>query len=192
MENVLLSLISSALLALGLVPDGRAAPPEGWLAKTIRAAANDDRDAYERGYDFGENDAAMLLETWRIHDAVLRKSMDAGLEEIATKTAAIATDEVSQATLSEMEGIDDGLSTAGENTSTDEIIGWNAFMDLSLHWAPRIDGDLPGAKSGGTIAVGGTFYGIQTADKPHSLTAPEPNTLRFEVSSGDTCGVRPG
>ncbi len=187
MENILISLLFSGLLMIGMIPgNDAAAQPEGWLAKTVRAAtADDDGDAYQRGYDFGENDSEMLLETWRIHDALLRKSMDADLEEIATKTAEIATDELSPATLREMEGIDDGLSTAGETTSTDEIVGWNAFMDLSLHWAPRIDGDLPGAESGGPIAVGGTFYGIQTADEPHSLTAPERNTLRFEVSSGD-------
>ena len=59
--------------------------------------------------------------------------MDADLEDVAERTAKIAADEFSPATLREMEGLDDGLNTAGEETSTNEIIGWNAFMDLSLH-----------------------------------------------------------
>ncbi len=189
MESILISLISSGLMLLGLVSgDADAAPPEGWIAKAIQAATDNGEDAYERGYDFGENDVEMLLKTWRIHDAMTRKVMDADLEDVAKKTAELADGELSPATLREMEGLDDGLSTAGEETSTDEMIGWNAFMDLSLHWGPRIDGNFPGPESGSLVAVGGTLYSIQTANKPHSLTAPDRNTLRFEVASGDNWG----
>ncbi|HET7716750.1 MAG TPA: heparin lyase I family protein [Bauldia sp.] len=182
----MLSLILSGLLGLGPGSDAdRLAPSEGWIAKAIRAEAPEGQDAYQRGYDFGENDVAMLLDAWRVHDAMTRMSMDADLEEVATRTADLVTDGLSADTLREMEGIDDGLNTAGQSTSTEEIIGWNAFMDLSLHWAAKIEDDFPGAESGNPVAVGGTLYTIQTADKSYSLTAPAPDTLRFEVRPGD-------
>ena len=51
MDNILTSLIFSGLLMLGLAPGADdVAPSEGWLAKAIHAAADDDMDAYERGY----------------------------------------------------------------------------------------------------------------------------------------------
>ena len=166
---------------------------EGWLDKVLQATAKSqeqadgeaDGDAYGLGYEFGANDAKELMRASRAHDEALDKLVGASLDELAAKTAQLLASESGSLVQREMEGLDDGLSTAGEPTSTAHLIGWNALMDLSPYWTARIEKDFKRPESGDQIGVGGTLYTIQNANKAHSLTTPERDVLRFEVLPGD-------
>lgn len=134
--------------------DSLTAEEKGWLAKASRAEENGwlhvkiAGEPFERGFQHGYLVAAEFKDAWRVYDAMTLETTGLGLNFFVEKAAAMHKPKIPAEQLDEMRGIAAGLTKAGVPTTLDQIIGWNAYMEMTGYWWPTVAAQYKAAAPG--------------------------------------------
>jgi hypothetical protein len=104
----------------------------GWLHVTVQGAP------FERGFQHGFLTAGEYAVALRVYEAMTYQTMGMDYAFFVEKAAELHTPHITPELLSEMEGIAAGYTAAGVPSTLDEIIGWNAYMELTGYWWPTV------------------------------------------------------
>ena len=150
--------LALAVLVVLCVPswaqEALTAEEKGWLAKASRIDENGwmrvkiAGEPFERGFQHGYLVAAEFKDAWRVYDAMTLQTMGLGLDFFVEKAAAMHKPKIPPEQLDEMSGIAAGLTTAGVPTTLDQIIGWNAYMEITGYWWPTVASQYKAAAPG--------------------------------------------
>jgi hypothetical protein len=125
--------------ASGLTPEERA-----WLAKARRNDINGwihlhiEGEPLERGFQHGYLIAAEYAEALRVYRQMTYISMGMSYDFFVEKAAKYhlpIIEQVAPELLEEMRGIAAGCTRAGVPTTVEEIVGWNAYEEMSGYHA---------------------------------------------------------
>jgi hypothetical protein len=146
-----LSLSALAALHAPMRRTGRAqgqpaltAEERGWLARAERRDINGwihlrTRGApFERGFQHGYLTAAEYADAIRVYKAITYQTMGFEYEFFVQKAAELHRSKITPELIEEMSGIAAGYSKAGVPTTLDDIIGWNAYMEMTGYWWPTV------------------------------------------------------
>jgi hypothetical protein len=104
----------------------------GWIHLTIAGAP------FERGFQHGYLVAAEYAEALRVYEAMTYQTMGFEYGFFVDKGVEFHKSKITPELTEEMEGIAAGLSAAGVPTTLDDIIGWNAYMEITGYWWPTV------------------------------------------------------
>lgn len=104
----------------------------GWLHVRVQGAP------FERGFQHGYLTAAEFAEAIRVYKAMTYQSLGMDYQFFVDKAAELHKAMITPELLEEMEGIAAGYSKAGVPTTLDDIIGWNAYMEMTGYWWPTV------------------------------------------------------
>jgi len=113
---------------------GRAARNDinGWIQLKIAGAP------FERGFQHGYLAAAEYADALRVYEAMTYQTMGFEYGFFVDKGVEFHKSKITPELTEEMEGIAAGLSAAGVPTTLDDIIGWNAYMEITGYWWPTV------------------------------------------------------
>jgi hypothetical protein len=92
----------------------------------------------ERGFQYGYLMAKEIGESLRVRRILWKHNTATEWIWLVTKSKSMITPKVDKENLAEIDGIVEGLKTAGISTSRDEMLTYNAFFDLSNYWWPEV------------------------------------------------------
>jgi hypothetical protein len=122
----------------------------GWVHLKIRGAP------FERGFQHGYLIAAEYAEALRVYTALTFQTLGMEYSFFVAEAAKYHRPIIERAApdlLEEMRGIASGLSKAGVPATLDEIIGWNAYEEMTGYWWPTVAQSFASAPvSAGTLA----------------------------------------
>jgi len=104
----------------------------GWVYLHIEGQAR------ERGFQHGYLMAKEIAESLRVRRALWAYQTATEWIWLVTKSKTMITPKVDAENLAEIDGIVEGLKTAGISISRDEMVTYNAFQDLSWSWWPVV------------------------------------------------------
>jgi uncharacterized protein CbrC (UPF0167 family) len=104
----------------------------GWLHVRIQGAP------YARGFQYGYLTATEYAEAIRAYTAMTYQMMGMEYSFFVGKAVELHKDKITPELTEEMEGIAAGYTAAGVPTTLDDIIGWNAYMELTGYWWPTV------------------------------------------------------
>jgi hypothetical protein len=104
----------------------------GWVHLRIQGAP------FERGFQHGYLIAAEYANAIRTYSAMTYQTTGMDYAFFVREAATLQKAKVPAELLEEMEGIAAGLSKAGVLTTVDDIIGWNAWMEMTGYWWPTV------------------------------------------------------
>lgn len=130
------------------VPTGSPVPltdeQQGWLAQASREDVNGwvhvkvQGAPFARGFQHGYLTAAEYAECIRVYSEMTYQTLGMDYSFFVEKGAELHKDKITPELTQEMEGIAAGYTAAGVPTSLDDIIGWNAYMELTGYWWPTV------------------------------------------------------
>jgi hypothetical protein len=85
-----------------------------------------------------------------VYDAMTLQTTGLDLAFFVGKAAEMHKPKIPAELLDEMRGIAAGLMKAGVETSLDQIIGWNAYMEMTGYWWPTVASQYKRAAPGAT------------------------------------------
>jgi hypothetical protein len=106
----------------------------GWVHLRIEGAP------FARGFQHGYLIAAEYANAIRVYEAMTFQTMGFDYSFFAGKGVEFHKSKVTPELTEEMEGIAAGLSAAGVPTTLDDIIGWNAYQEMTGYWWPTVAG----------------------------------------------------
>ena len=104
----------------------------GWVHLKIAGAP------FERGFQHGYLVAAEYADAVRVYEAMTYQTMGFDYSFFVEKAVEFHKSKITPELTEEMEGIAAGLTAAGVPTTFDDIIGWNAYMELTGYWWPTV------------------------------------------------------
>lgn len=104
----------------------------GWLHVKIQGAP------FARGFQYGFLTAAEFAEAIRVYTEMTYQTMGMDYSFFVEKGAEYHKDKLTPEIAEEMEGIAAGYTAAGVATTLDDIIGWNAYMEMTGYWWPTV------------------------------------------------------
>jgi uncharacterized protein CbrC (UPF0167 family) len=131
----------SASPVVGLTEEER-----GWLERASRNDVNGwihlkiEGPPFERGFQHGYLVAAEYADAIRVYEAMTYQTMGFDYSFFVDKAVEFHTSKITPELTEEMEGIAAGLTAAGVPTTFDDIIGWNAYMEITGYWWPTVAG----------------------------------------------------
>lgn len=141
-------------LDVAVAQDALTAEEKGWLTKATRSDNNGwvhikiGGAPFERGFQHGYLLAAEFKDAWRVYDAMTLQTTGLGLDFFVEKAAELHKTKIPPEQLEEMRGIAAGLTKAGAATTLDQIIGWNAYMEITGYWWPTVAAKYKAAAPG--------------------------------------------
>jgi hypothetical protein len=93
---------------------------------------------FERGFQHGYLVAAEYADALRVYEAMTYQTMGFDYLFFVEKAVEYHKDKITPELTEEMEGIAAGLSKAGVPATLDDIIGWNAYMEMTGYWWPTV------------------------------------------------------
>lgn len=127
---------------------------KGWLAKARRSEADGwihvkiGGEPFERGFQHGYLVAEEFKDAWRVYSAMTVETTGLGLDFFVDKAVELHKALIPAEQLDEMRGIAAGLTKAGVPTTLDQIIGWNAYMEMTGYWWPTVASQYKSAAPG--------------------------------------------
>jgi Phospholipase B len=119
----------------------------GWIHLQIAGAP------FERGFQYGYLTAAEYADAVRVYTAMTYQTMGMDYSFFVAQAAKLHKPKITPELLEEMEGLAAGYTKAGVATTLDDIIGWNAYMELTGYWWPgAMQQYASSAPSGGVLA----------------------------------------
>jgi len=115
-----------------------------WLERANRHERNGwtylhvEGPAKARGFQHGYLLAKDIREGLRILGEAWHYQSALDWSWLVTKAGAILTAKVDSENLGEIDGIVDGMRSAGEATTRDEIVALNGYMELMWYWWPSV------------------------------------------------------
>ncbi len=104
----------------------------GWMHVRIQGAP------FARGFQYGYLTAAEYAEAIRVYTEMTYQTMGMDYSFFVDKAAEYHKDKITPELIEEMEGLAAGYTTAGVPTTLDDIIGWNAYMEMTGYWWPTV------------------------------------------------------
>ena len=136
---------ASAPRAAALSPEQRQ-----WLAKGERhekagwTYLHIEGGPRERGFQHGYLLAKEIAECLRIRRAVWLHNTSMEWAELLKETARFMTPFIDPENREELAGIVDGLQAAGVAATLDDLVAYNAYMELEWYWWPEVNKKLSG------------------------------------------------
>ena len=145
-QNLLLCLFT--LLCL-IVPQGQTSAAltseqKSWLAKANRHEKNGwiyvhiEGTARERGFQHGYLLANEIKEGLRIEKKIWEYSSAKEWSWLVNNAATMSIPKVDSENLAEIDGIVEGMKSAGVVTTRDELVAYNASEELEFYWWPSV------------------------------------------------------
>ena len=97
--------------------------------------------AYARGFQHGYALAGQYASCLASYRFITLESFGVDYDVFAETAARLHKNKLGEEITAEMQGIAAGLTRAGEATTLDDIIGWNAWIEISGSWWPANKGD---------------------------------------------------
>lgn len=119
----------------------------GWLERARRRDMNGwiylhiEGEPFERGFQHGFLLAAEYAEAQRVYRPMTMSTMGVSYEffvEQAAKYHLPIIERVAPELFEEMRGIAAGLSAAGVATNVADVVGWNAYEEMTGYWWPTV------------------------------------------------------
>ena len=116
----------------------------GWLERASRNDVNGwvhlkiEGAPFERGFQHGYLVAAEYADALRVYEAMTYQTMGLDYSFFVDKAVEFHKSKITPELTEEMEGIAAGLTAAGVPTTLDDIIGWNAYMEMTGYWWPTV------------------------------------------------------
>jgi hypothetical protein len=104
----------------------------GWIHLRVQGAP------FERGFQHGYLTAAEYADAIRTYSAMTYQTLGMDYAFFVREAVALQKSKVPPELLEEMEGIAAGFSKAGVPTTVDDVIGWNAWIELTGYWWPTV------------------------------------------------------
>jgi len=120
------------------------AEERGWLARAQRSDVNGwiylriGGAPFERGFQHGYLTAAEYADAIRVYKAITYQTMGFEYEFFVQKAAELQKSKITPELIEEMSGIAAGYTKAGVPATLDDIIGWNAYMEMTGYWWPTV------------------------------------------------------
>jgi hypothetical protein len=105
---------------------------EGWIHLSVQGAP------FERGFQHGFLTAAEYADAIRVYEAMTLQTMGFDYAFFVDKAADLHTPKITPELLAEMEGIAAGYTAAGVPTTVADVVGWNAYMEMTGYWWPTV------------------------------------------------------
>ncbi len=96
---------------------------------------------YERGFQHGYLTSDIYKKNLRCLSSLIYETEGMTYEYFVNEAVKMQKDKIPEELIEEMQGIADGLTKAGVPTTLDEIIGWNAFLEITENWWPYVKSD---------------------------------------------------
>jgi hypothetical protein len=116
----------------------------GWLERGSRNDVNGwvhvkiEGEPFERGFQHGYLLAAEYADAVRVYEAMTYQMMGFDYAFFVEKGVEFHKSKITPELTEEMEGIAAGLSAAGVPATLDDIIGWNAYQEMTGYWWPTV------------------------------------------------------
>ncbi|UVJ45923.1 phospholipase B family protein [Pseudomonas sp. LS1212] len=117
----------------------------GWIHLAVKGTP------FERGFQHGYLAAREYAEAKRVYAALTYTTMGMTLDFFLEQGARLHKDKIPPELLAEMDGIATGLTQAGVHATLDEIIGWNAYMEITGYWWPTAMHQYTALEASGSI-----------------------------------------
>jgi hypothetical protein len=105
---------------------------EGWIYLHIEGSPE------ERGFQHGYLLAGEIKESIRVLSEAWHYQSALEWQWLVQKAGNMLTPKVDQENMAEIVGIAEGMKVAGVSTTADEIVAYNAFMELIWYWWPSV------------------------------------------------------
>jgi len=105
---------------------------DGWIHLAINGAP------FARGFQHGFLTATEYAEAIRVYSAMTLEATGFDYSFFVEKAAELHKPKITPEILEEMAGLAAGYTKAGVPTTVDEIIGWNAYMEMTGYWWPTV------------------------------------------------------
>ena len=104
----------------------------GWHYLTVQGKP------YEIGFQHGYLLVNEYKDAIRVYDRMTLEYYGMEYSFFVNEAVKLHKDKIPEEYLEEMQGMADGFTAGGYNTSLDDIIGWNAWMELTGYWWPQV------------------------------------------------------
>ena len=115
-----------------IVARGKREDVNGWHHITV------DGSPYECGLQHGYLLADVLSEALRVYRYMTVQMFGMDFDFFVDAAVRMHKDKIFDYQLEELAGMADGFTAAGCEVSVDELIGWNAWMELTDYWWPLV------------------------------------------------------
>jgi hypothetical protein len=105
---------------------------EGWIHVSITGAP------FARGFQYGYLTAAEYAEAIRVYRSMTYETLGMDYSFFVDEAVKFQKQRVTPELLQEMEGIAADFTKAGVPTTVDEVIGWNAWIEMTGYWWPTV------------------------------------------------------
>lgn len=104
----------------------------GWIYVHIEG------EAYERGFQYGYLIAEEYKKAYQCYSDMSFQLLGINMDFVVKEAVKMQKSKISDEILEEMKGIAAGVSARGLLTTLDEIIGWNAYIEIAEGWWPTV------------------------------------------------------
>ncbi len=130
----------------------------GWMHIKIKG------EPFERGFQYGYLTAIEYADAIRTYKAMTIQTTGMSYEFFVMSAARIHKPKIPQEFLDEMSGIASGFTKAGVPTTLDEVIGYNAYMEMTGYWWPTVISIYANSAPNGAFAKSHCSGFIATGD----------------------------
>lgn len=104
----------------------------GWHYITVQG------EPYEIGFEHGYLLVDEFKDAIRVYTHMTLETMGMDYSFFVEQAVKLHKDKIPQEYLEEMQGMADGFTAGGFPTTLDDVIGWNAWMELTGYWWPQV------------------------------------------------------
>ncbi len=143
---IVLLAITGSMIAGEKIP--LTALQQSWIAKANRHERNGwiylhlEGAPEERGFQYGYLLAGEIKEAIRVLSVQWQYKSAMEWKWLVTKAGEILTPKVDSENLAEIDGMAEGMKSGGVETSRDELVALNGYMELMWYWWPAIKDSL--------------------------------------------------
>lgn len=95
-------------------------------------------EPYEMGFQHGYLLADELADALRTYSAMTLETMGIDYSFLVESAVKMHKDKIPAYLMDELRGMADGFTLAGTAVTVDDLIGWNAWMELTDYWWPTV------------------------------------------------------
>jgi hypothetical protein len=135
------------------MPELTEAQKRAWLSK----ASREDRNGwmwvrirggpFERGFQYGSLTAKEYAEAVRVYKGMTLETTGKELAFFYENAVKLQKDKIYPDLLEEMEGVAAGYTDQGVPTTLNDIIGWNAWQEMTGYWWPWAQKNAPAGRA---------------------------------------------
>jgi hypothetical protein len=93
---------------------------------------------YELGFQHAWHVADEFADAIRVYTAMTPQFFGVGYDFFVKHAVKLHKDKIPGRLMDELRGMSDGLTAAGIDASVDDLIGWNAWMEMTDYWWPTV------------------------------------------------------